>query len=136
MTEFTTTCYIRVAPSASLIVLFGWSPSRFMQNWDSFLTLHQCKCTRSGACYKLQKKFREPLILVVNWGPLYTRSGWKTLGPTLSIFGLLFGPKLLINAGTLISGYSLMQEHWAQGLQICFWNFMVSFLSLGANRRP
>jgi hypothetical protein len=29
----------------------------------------------------------------------------KNLGPTLSIFGLLFGPKLLINARTLMSGY-------------------------------
>jgi len=27
------------------------------------------------------------------------------LGPTLSIFGLLFGPKLLINARTLTSRY-------------------------------
>jgi hypothetical protein len=32
----------------------------------------------------------------------YTRSqGWKNLRPTLSTFGLLFGPTLLINAGTL-----------------------------------
>jgi hypothetical protein len=28
--------------------------------------------------------------------------GQKNLGPTLSIFGLLFGPKLLINARTLV----------------------------------
>jgi hypothetical protein len=36
-------------------------------------------------------------------GPLYTRSqgGQKNLGPTLSIFGLQIGPKLLINARTL-----------------------------------
>jgi hypothetical protein len=39
-------------------------------------------------------------------GPLYTRSqGQKNLGPTLSIFGLLFGPKLLISVRTLTSGY-------------------------------
>jgi hypothetical protein len=39
---------------------------------------------------------------VVNWGLLYTRSqGQKNFGPTLSIFGLLFGPKLLIKARTL-----------------------------------
>jgi hypothetical protein len=37
-----------------------------------------------------------------NLGPLYTWSkGQKTLGPTLSIFGLQIDPKLLINAGTL-----------------------------------
>jgi hypothetical protein len=29
----------------------------------------------------------------------------KNLGPTLGILGLLFGPKLLINATTLMSGY-------------------------------
>ncbi len=29
----------------------------------------------------------------------------KSWGPTLSIFGLLFGPKLLVNAKTLMSGY-------------------------------
>jgi hypothetical protein len=29
----------------------------------------------------------------------------KNLGPTLSILGLLLGPKLLINATTLTSGY-------------------------------
>jgi hypothetical protein len=35
-------------------------------------------------------------------GPLYNSSkGPKKLGPTLNIFGLLFGPKLLINARTL-----------------------------------
>ncbi len=35
-------------------------------------------------------------------GPLYNRSqGPNNLGPTLNIFGLLFGPKLLINARTL-----------------------------------
>jgi hypothetical protein len=32
-------------------------------------------------------------------------SGQKNLGPTLSIFGLQIGPKLLINARTLTSGY-------------------------------
>jgi hypothetical protein len=37
---------------------------------------------------------------------LYTRSqGWKNLGPTLSIFGFLFGPKLLLNARTLMWRY-------------------------------
>jgi hypothetical protein len=37
-------------------------------------------------------------------GLLYTRSqGWKNLGPTLSNFGLMFGPRLLINARTLTS---------------------------------
>jgi hypothetical protein len=40
----------------------------------------------------------------LNLGRFYTRSqGWKNLGPTLSILGLLFGPKLLINARTLIN---------------------------------
>jgi hypothetical protein len=39
----------------------------------------------------------------LNLGGLYTRSqGSENLGPTLSILGLLFGPKLLINARTLI----------------------------------
>jgi hypothetical protein len=39
-------------------------------------------------------------------GLLYTRSqGQKNLGPTLSIFGLQIGAKLLINARKLISGY-------------------------------
>jgi len=38
-------------------------------------------------------------------GPLYTkRQGQKNLGPTLSIFGLRIGPKLLINARTLTPG--------------------------------
>jgi hypothetical protein len=59
-------------------------------------------------------------IFKMNWlldghllklGPLYTRSqGQKILGPTLSIFelhigppsGFFFGPKLLINARTLM----------------------------------
>jgi hypothetical protein len=37
-----------------------------------------------------------------NLGPLYTRSqGQKILGPTLSIFALQIGPKIVINAGTL-----------------------------------
>ncbi len=36
------------------------------------------------------------------FGLLYTMSqGWKNLGPSLSIFGLLFGLKLLLSAGTL-----------------------------------
>jgi hypothetical protein len=36
-------------------------------------------------------------------GLLYTRSqSPKNLGPTLSIFGLQTGPKLLIKAGTLV----------------------------------
>jgi hypothetical protein len=36
----------------------------------------------------------------------YTRSqAIKNMGPTLSIFGLEIGPKLLINAKALISGY-------------------------------
>jgi hypothetical protein len=43
----------------------------------------------------VQFKGRGPTISVL--GPLYTRSQ----GPTLSIFGLQIGPKLLINAGTL-----------------------------------
>jgi hypothetical protein len=39
-------------------------------------------------------------------GPLYIKSqGKKNLGPTLSIFGLQIGPKLLINARTLMSRY-------------------------------
>jgi hypothetical protein len=39
------------------------------------------------------------LIHLIYLGLLYTRcQGWENLGPTLSIFGLLFGPKLLINA--------------------------------------
>jgi hypothetical protein len=43
---------------------------------------------------------------LVSKGRFATRSqGWKNLGPTLSIFGLLFGPQLLINARTLMSGY-------------------------------
>jgi hypothetical protein len=42
-----------------------------------------------------QKITQETLIccMLGNLGPLCTRSyGWKNLGPTLSIFGLLFGP--------------------------------------------
>jgi hypothetical protein len=44
----------------------------------------------------------EQLVL----GPLYTRSqgGQKNLGPTLSIFGLQLGPKILINARTAVCG--------------------------------
>jgi hypothetical protein len=39
-------------------------------------------------------------------GWLYTKSqGRQNWGPTLSIFGLLFDPKLLINARTLTSEY-------------------------------
>ncbi len=51
------------------------------------------------------------ILLVANKYPiflglLYTRShGLKNLGPTLSIFGLQIGPKLLINARTLLSDY-------------------------------
>jgi hypothetical protein len=45
----------------------------------------------------------------------------------LSIFGLQIGPKLLINARTLMSGYYYMLEHWPQGLQIGLPNLMVSF---------
>jgi len=57
-----------------------------------------------------------------------TRQDWKTLGPTLSIFGLSFGLKLLVNARTLTSGYiNKMLEHWPQGLQIGFPNSLVSF---------
>jgi hypothetical protein len=47
-------------------------------------------------------KLRNAPFFVVNWGPLYTRSqGQKIFGPTLSIFGLSFGLKLLIKARTL-----------------------------------
>jgi hypothetical protein len=42
----------------------------------------------------------------IHLGLLYTRSqGQKNLGPTLSIFGLQIGPKLLMNARTLLSDY-------------------------------
>jgi hypothetical protein len=38
-----------------------------------------------------------------NLGPFRFKShGWKSLGPTLSIFRLLFGVKLLINGRTLM----------------------------------
>jgi hypothetical protein len=41
-----------------------------------------------------------------NLGSLWPRrQGWKNLRPTLSMFGLLFGPKLRINARTLTSEY-------------------------------
>ncbi len=64
-------------------------------------------------------------------GPLYTSGqGRKNLGPTLSIFGLLFGAKLLLNVRTLRSGYQQMLEHWPQGLAcIGFRNSTVSFFS-------
>ncbi len=43
-----------------------------------------------------------PTHLLAALGLIYTRSqGQKKLGLTWSIFGLLFGPKLLVNAGTL-----------------------------------
>jgi hypothetical protein len=54
--------------------------------------------------------------------------GRTNLWPTLSIFGFLFGPKLLINAKTLMSGY--YNKCWnigPKGLQIGFPNSMVSF---------
>jgi hypothetical protein len=52
--------------------------------------------------YTLMDANKYPILL----GLLYTRSqDQKDLGPTLSIFGLQIGPKLLINARTLMSDY-------------------------------
>jgi hypothetical protein len=57
--------------------------------------------------------------------PLYTRrQGQKILGPTLSIFGLQIGTKLLINAGTLAPRVA----NWPP-------KFLgILFFSLGANK--
>jgi len=60
-------------------------------------------------------------------GPLYTRSqGWNNLGPTLSIFGLLFGPELLIDAGTLAPRVA----NWLPKF------YSILFFCLEANTRP
>jgi len=41
----------------------------------------------------------------------------KNKGPSLSIFGLWFGPKLLINARTLMSGH--IDKCWNMGPKGC-----------------
>jgi hypothetical protein len=72
-------------------------PPRFSFNIDltSSVNAPLSKCT-------LMVANKYPILL----GLLYTRSqGQKDLGPTLSIFGLQIGPKLLINARTLMSDY-------------------------------
>jgi hypothetical protein len=52
--------------------------------------------------YTLMAANKYPILL----GLLYTRSqGQKDVGPTLSIFWLQIGPKLLMNARTLMSDY-------------------------------
>ncbi len=57
----------------------------------------------------------------------------------MSIFGLLFGPKLLISARNLMSRYYQMMQHWPQLPRVANWPPKfdgILFPSLGTYTRP
>jgi hypothetical protein len=67
---------------------------------------HHCNGMYTNTLEGIEPSNSVKLSLEFPLRSLYTRSqGQKTVGPTLSIFGLQIGPKLLIHSRTMTSGY-------------------------------
>ncbi len=67
---------------------------------------HHCNGMYTNTLEEIEPSNSGKLSLEFPLRPPYTRSqGQKTVGPTLSIFGLQIRPKLLIHSRTMTSGY-------------------------------